>query len=147
MKYKNYIFLDPIIAKLNPYGGIYRYWSDLKQGLCDIGIQCKEVDLWRIDKRASFERYYNFKICTDRPSIAHSSYYRRPSVKNKGVKSVITAYDCIYERYRSGLALKTHISTNLTFTELAERYGIPIADRLKEMCTIIEFKGESLRTK
>ncbi len=56
-------------------------------------------------------------------------------------------HDLIHYRYsvfqKNGH--KTHISTNLGFNELQERYGIAIVDRIKEMCSIIEFKGESLR--
>jgi len=109
MNLEHNILLDPIIEKMNPYGGIYRYWTELKQGLCDIGVQFNEVDLWKIDKRARLERFCNFNIGRDKPSIVHSSYYRRPLVREQSVKTVVTAYDCIYERYRSGVALRTHI--------------------------------------
>ncbi len=73
----------------------------------------------------------------------------RTTVANFGDKNITPLHDLLHFRYEVFITsgYKTHISTNLTFTELAERYGIPIADRLKEMCTIIEFKGESLRTK
>ena len=71
----------------------------------------------------------------------------RTTVANFGDKNITPLHDLLHFRYDVFITsgYKTHISTNLTFSELAERYGIPIADRLKEMCTIIEFKGESLR--
>ena len=71
----------------------------------------------------------------------------RTTVANFGDKNITPLHDLIHFRYevfiKSGY--KTHISTNLGFKELKERYGIPIADRIKEMCNVIEFKGESLR--
>lgn len=71
----------------------------------------------------------------------------RATVANYGDKNITPLHDLLHFRYdvfiNSGY--KTHISTNLGFKELQERYGIPIADRIKEMCIIIDFKGESMR--
>jgi len=70
----------------------------------------------------------------------------RTTVSNYG-DNITPLHDLLHFRYEVFIqsGYKTHISTNLTLKELADRYGTPIADRLKEMCTIIEMKGESLR--
>lgn len=57
-----------------------------------------------------------------------------------------TLHDLIfirYQAYRQGY--KTHFTTNLGFKELKQRYSEAIVDRLKEMCEVIEFKGQSFR--
>ena len=48
-----------------------------------------------------------------------------------------------YEAFKNGY--KTHFTTNLSFKEIQERYGVAIADRLKEMTSPVEFLGESFR--
>lgn len=40
---------------------------------------------------------------------------------------------------------KLHITTNLTFDELKDKYGTYVVDRLKEMCEWISFDGPSFR--
>ena len=84
--------------------------------------------------------------------IMHDMYIddlgrERTTVSNFGDK-INPLHDLIHYRYDIYInhGYKTHISTNLGFKELSERYGIPIADRIKEMCgVVIDFKGESLR--
>lgn len=83
--------------------------------------------------------------------IMHDMYIddlgrERTTVSNFGDK-INPLHDLIHYRYDVYInrGYKTHISTNLSFTEIEERYGVPIADRIKEMCEVIEFKGESLR--
>ena len=41
----------------------------------------------------------------------------------------------------------THITTNLKLDDIAQKYGVYIADRCLEMFNFIEFKGASLRSK
>lgn len=51
--------------------------------------------------------------------------------------------EILFERNR---ALKpTFITTNLTPTEIMERYGERIGDRIDEMCNVIKWSGDSLR--
>ena len=67
------------------------------------------------------------------------------SVKSYG-DEINVLHDLIFIRYQAfRQGYKTHFTTNLTFSQIKERYGIPIADRLKEMCTIVECLGDSLR--
>ena len=67
------------------------------------------------------------------------------TVKSYG-DEVSVIHDLIFLRYQAfQRGYMTHITNNLSFTEIEERYGVPIADRIKEMCQVIEFKGESLR--
>lgn len=52
-------------------------------------------------------------------------------------------HDLIYIRYEAfKQGYKTHFTTNLTFTEIEKRYGVSIADRIKEMVQVIQFKGD-----
>jgi DNA replication protein DnaC len=37
------------------------------------------------------------------------------------------------------------LTTNLNYTQIVERYGERIADRITRLCKIVEFKGESFR--
>ena len=61
-------------------------------------------------------------------------------------RDIKVMHDLIFIRYQAfKQGYKTHFSSNLGFEELQERYGIPIVDRINEMCDIVEFKGESLR--
>jgi mannosyltransferase len=52
---------------------------------------------------AKAARYMNSRLHND---VVHSTYYRQPASKRS--KSVVTVYDFVYERYRSGLARKVH---------------------------------------
>jgi DNA replication protein DnaC len=38
-----------------------------------------------------------------------------------------------------------HVTTNLTFDQVKEKYGVRITDRIKQCFNVIEIKGESLR--
>lgn len=67
------------------------------------------------------------------------------SVKTYG-DEIFVLHDLLYIRYNAFMkGYKTHITTNLSFNQLKERYGEAIMDRIKEMCDVIEFKGQSLR--
>ena len=47
--------------------------------------------------------------------------------------------------YRYKTQLFTIMTTNLTTTELKKYYGSRVADRFKEMCTLVSFKNNSYR--
>lgn len=49
-----------------------------------------------------------------------------------------------YEDWRRCKCL-THFTANLGITELDQRYGRRITDRLREMCTLVTFSGQSQR--
>ena len=49
----------------------------------------------------------------------------------------------LFERYRNKAL--TFLTTNLKMTEILSRYGERVADRLPEMCNIINWNGKSLR--
>jgi len=40
-----------------------------------------------------------------------------------------------------------HVTTNLTFDQIKEKYGVRITDRIKQCFNVIEIKGESVRGK
>lgn len=72
---------------------------------------------------------------------------REPQTVKSFGDDISAMHDLIHFRYQvfQKMGYKTHISTNLDFKELEERYGVAIADRIKEMCEVIVFSGESLR--
>jgi DNA replication protein DnaC len=71
---------------------------------------------------------------------------REPKVVKSFGDEIHLMHDLIYIRYEAfQRGYKTHITTNLTFSEIEERYGISIADRIKEMTQIIQIKGKSYR--
>lgn len=65
-----------------------------------------------------------------------------PLYNNYGVKFDILTY-IITRRLDS--PCRTHITTNLSKTDIAKRYGARIIDRLAEMCRAVELKGKSKR--
>ena len=65
-----------------------------------------------------------------------------PTFNNYGVKFDILAY--IIER-RMASEERTHFTTNLKKSEIKDRYGIRIIDRITEMCKSVEFSGASNR--
>lgn len=65
-----------------------------------------------------------------------------PVFNNYGVKFDILAY--IIER-RMASEERTHFTTNLKKSEIKDRYGIRIIDRITEMCKSVEFSGGSNR--
>jgi len=72
---------------------------------------------------------------------------QEPAMNDYGTKiEVLEALICHrYTDWQRGGAL-THITTNLTGAELDKRYTRRVTDRLAEMCHIIKFDGQSLRT-
>ena len=72
---------------------------------------------------------------------------REPQTVKSFGDEIMAIHDLIHFRYQifQKLGYKTHISTNLSFKEIEERYGVAIADRIKEMCEVMVFNGNSLR--
>ena len=66
----------------------------------------------------------------------------RRTVKIFGVEYT-PAIDFITARYDAGLA--TSITTNLSLEHIAERYGLRVADRLREGCEVLAFNGKTFR--
>ena len=66
-----------------------------------------------------------------------------PTFNNFGVKFDILAY--MVER-RLESRMRTHFTTNLTKTEIIDRYGDRLIDRITEMCRSVEFGGKSQRS-
>ena len=68
------------------------------------------------------------------------------TVSSYSDKDIKVMHDLIFIRYQAfKQGYRTHFSSNLGFSELQEKYGVAITDRIKEMCDVVEFKGESLR--
>ena len=103
------IIYDDIIYSLQNKGGISNYWYNLKQNLphsLDItsinGFSKKESLL-----PINILRYLDCDLKFSSKFIFHSSYYRVS--KNKNAINVVTVYDFIYEKFRSGLSKKLHM--------------------------------------
>ena len=71
----------------------------------------------------------------------------RDNVSHYGDRNITPLHDLLHFRYEifKTQGYRTHISTNLTMKEIEAKYGLQIADRIKEMCEVIHFKGDSLR--
>ncbi|QMW23914.1 glycosyltransferase family 4 protein [Sandaracinobacteroides saxicola] len=112
---------DGIIFGLQRLGGISTYaWELLRRAADDDGVALTlglpaalssnraaalaalAVTQARESLPVGLSRYLPHRL---RQPVSHSTYYRSPL---GGGKSVITAYDFVYERYRSGLARTVH---------------------------------------
>jgi len=102
------------------------------------------------------ERIYPFAASTIGmdPKMSNLEYLCRcsyPIIDELGVEPQINDYGERYEGFNRVInAAERHfrplfISTNLTKQELLGRYGERTLDRLRHLCRIVEFKGESLR--
>ncbi len=78
------------------------------------------------------EKYYKGKLYIGDLGLEEKSFGRTELIG-----------DLFFERNRR--KLKTYVTTNLTPTEINERYGDAIGDRLTEMFNIIKLGGESFR--
>lgn len=62
--------------------------------------------------------------------------------KNFGTERNVMA-EIIQQRYKYHPHYMTHFTSNLTLEQLEDAYGVRVADRLKEMCNIIEFPASA----
>lgn len=117
------VCLDGIIFGLQRNGGISNYWSRLLDAFSATPgahwrtVIPKEVlfqhyrATWRLGQAtvetlpAALSRYFPCPIALG-DEVMHTSYYRLPSRPMK--RYVVTAYDFMYERYRTGPALWMH---------------------------------------
>jgi mannosyltransferase len=121
------IYLDTLIFDLQQAGGASSYCAGLADQLRLVGedIVCIE----RVKKRQNIFRQANEKASTivvkerqmplmlqrflpitvplEAGSIFHSSYYR--ITHDRSIATIVTVYDCIYERYRFGLPKVIHM--------------------------------------
>ncbi|MDM7957510.1 glycosyltransferase family 1 protein [Blastomonas sp.] len=117
------VSLDSIIFGLQRFGGISTYWHQLLMHWgSDFGHDCEVVlpdpvisgldlapELARLPvvhdrRKTAIARY--LRAAPTACTIQHSSYYRAPA--SARTASVMTVYDFIYERYRTGLARHVH---------------------------------------
>jgi glycosyltransferase involved in cell wall biosynthesis len=120
------ITYDNIIFSLQTAGGISVYWYEMtrrlinhsqnvsfieqENGSTNIFRQMLQIPSERVistERGSSYLiRYFNPSVRLDPDTIFHSSYYR--THPDPRVFSIITVYDFIYERYRSGLPRFVH---------------------------------------
>jgi len=129
------ITFDCIIFGLQQFGGISNYWDRLTsraQAAENFEVEMllprnvisrtyapKNPDGARITREtlpAKFSRYLPGRASDD--SVFHTSYYRLPH--KRGGKYVVTVYDFIYERYRSGLPRWVHHQQKLASIRRAD---------------------------
>lgn len=92
------------------------------------------------------------------PAASHPQPYNQPTVGfcfgDLGTEEDKNAYgnkmnvmdEIFFKRYENGISLHTtHFTTNLSGSEIQERYGVRFYDRLKESCNWIVLNGESFR--
>lgn len=114
------ISIDGIIFSLQRHGGISVYFRELlkhlatRQEAVDLTLELPLIQsapdsnattLQREARR--LERYRRARV-SERASVFHSSYYRRP--ERKDLPTVVTVHDFIYERFRSGPARWVHVA-------------------------------------
>ncbi len=115
------IHIDGVIFSLQKFGGITVYFRELlsyltgKKILTDLSIELpasRELsDLppglnVNVRRARTLERFRSCRVADD-VSVFHSSYYRQPA--RRGIPTVVTVHDFIYERFRSGPARWTHV--------------------------------------
>jgi len=127
------VSLDCIIFGLQRFGGISNYWERVlefmreshvnrqlilpKQVLFSGYAAAEDATPSRIETLpAKVSRYLPVRARAD--TVFHTSYYRRPS--SRVGKYVVTVYDFIYERYRSGLARQVHTRQKLASVRSAD---------------------------
>jgi mannosyltransferase len=147
------LHIDGIIFSLQKHGGISVYFRELLNYINIHGVDIEaNVSLElpylqdilglsseiMIERRPArfLERYRDCRLSKN-TKVFHSSYYRRP--KYKGIASVVTVHDFIYERYSSGIARTVHMTqkhaairqaqaiicvSNSTYEDLFELVGI-----------------------
>lgn len=111
----------------------------------------------RITDRARFRIYPCMSVCLDFASqgyevlkqhidktAAYDELGSEPRVTNYYGTPVNVFEYLLQIRYGRG-DLKTHVTTNLTMDQVAERYGDRIEDRCMEMFNRIEMNGDSRR--
>lgn len=111
----------------------------------------------RISDRARFRIYPCMSVCLDFASqgydvlkshidktAAYDELGSEPRVTNYYGTPVNVFEYLLQIRYGRG-DLKTHVTTNLTMEQIAERYGDRIEDRCMEMFNRIEMNGDSRR--
>jgi len=121
------IYLDSIIFDLQKVGGASSYFAGLAAQLRSAGEDLvfvkrtlNEQNLFhagqeRVITNSLYEkhlplflqRFLPVAVRLEPASIFHSSYYR--TTLNKSVASIITVYDCIYEKFRTGLPKTLHV--------------------------------------
>jgi mannosyltransferase len=117
------VCLDSIVFGLQRLGGISTYWIELCRHLArnpEIelhlrmprnNISVAAADMLALARRVSTDRlptrigrYLPSRV--ERGAVHHSSYYRRPWSPLE--ISVVTVYDFVYERFRTGLPRAVH---------------------------------------
>ena len=96
------------------------------------------ANMYAVDGQPSLIQYSVDNLCVDelgREPIPASNY---------GTKMNVLQF-LFQLRYDHRRECVTHVTTNLTLTEISSLYGEYIADRLLEMFNFVEFKGGSLR--
>lgn len=131
----NTICLDSIIFGLQRNGGISNYWARLLDSFSAAPDPAWRTEMPRKIRFQHFRPHWQlgashsetlpsglsrYLSCALAPTdaVMHTSYYRLPSKRVKGY--VVTAYDFMYERYRSGPPLWVHRLQKLRSLERAD---------------------------
>lgn len=97
------IIFDPIIYKLQKYGGVTVYFNELTKY-----VMSTNVHATYISNCVSYVfRYFPILKFSKEPIIFHSSYYRVCLGRN--VKNVVTLHDFTYEMYETSWKKQFHI--------------------------------------
>lgn len=128
------LLFDGILFSLQTYGGISVYFREILARLDRDTIRTlmtfdgdlKQSPLVGLSNLQSFarrarilERYRDCRVPSDaRPTVFHSTYYRRPA--SKSLPTVTTVYDFVYEKYSSGVKRSVHSAQKIAAIRRAQ---------------------------
>lgn len=98
------------------------------------------ANIYAAEGQPALEMYYESDCCLFIDEIG-----REPNPANNfGTKLDVIQF-LMQMRYNYRRSSVTHITTNLALDQIADKYGVYIADRCLELFNFIEFRGESIR--
>lgn len=98
------------------------------------------ANIYAADGQPALELYYAPDCCLFIDEIG-----REPNPANNfGTKLDVIQF-LMQMRYNYRRTSVTHITTNLALDQIADKYGVYIADRCLELFNFVEFRGESIR--
>ncbi len=132
-------------------GDVGRGKSNIIGGVIPTLLRCKQVHVRAIHAQDMGKRMQvpqGLSAETHLDYLINSGY---PIIDDLGVESIINDYGSKSEGFNAIINAAERyckpmfITTNLTGEELLDRYGDRTLDRLKHLCRIIIFKGNSMR--
>ena len=124
--------------------GLHNRTSQMTRSDYRLGTYWKSAselaNIYAADGQPALELYFAPDCCLFIDEIG-----REPNPANNfGTKLDVIQF-LLQMRYNYRRTSVTHITTNLALDQIADNYGVYIADRCLELFNFIEFRGESIR--